>query len=121
MHGLPCGCGNEGCLEQYASVTSMVNNAKKSLSEGVRSSILDYSNGDIDLVDSYCLTKAYENQDKLASRIIIDTGVFLGVGISLIINLLNPPLVIFFGGGGKDKRINFVTVHTQCHLVKVFI
>ena len=29
-----CGCGNKGCLEQYASATGIVNMAKENVPEG---------------------------------------------------------------------------------------
>jgi len=105
--GLPCGCGNRGCLEQYASVTSMVNRAKNAIKDGVMSSILTYANNDINQIDSFCLEKALKDQDKLAYTIIIEAGNYLGIGLSKIVNLLNPEYIILGGGGMNISSIIF--------------
>ncbi|MGE5582282.1 MAG: ROK family protein [Bacillota bacterium] len=100
-NGLVCGCGNHGCLEQYASVPAMVSNAKEKLLLGVRSSIMDYAGGNIDGVDSYALARALADRDKLAFSIVVNAGTYLGKGIAQIINLFNPERIII-GGGGAD-------------------
>jgi predicted NBD/HSP70 family sugar kinase/biotin operon repressor len=98
-NGLVCACGNHGCLEQYASVSAMVNSAKKQLMHGVRSSILDYAGGDIDRVNSFALARALKDRDKLAFSIVINAGTYLGKGIAQMINLFNPERIIVGGGG----------------------
>ncbi len=105
--GLPCGCGNRGCLEQYASVTSMVNRAKHAIRDGVMTTILTYANNNIDQIDSFCLEKALKDQDKLAFTIIIEAGNYLGIGLSKIVNLLNPEYIILGGGGMNMSPIIF--------------
>lgn len=35
-HPAPCGCGNSGCVEQYASATGVVRMAKESMEPGFR-------------------------------------------------------------------------------------
>jgi N-acetylglucosamine repressor len=98
-NGLVCGCGNRGCLEQYASVPAMVKSAKDYLRNGVRSMILDHAGGDIEKVDSYALARALDKRDKLALNILIEAGNYLGKGISQIIDLFNPERIIIGGGG----------------------
>lgn len=100
-NGLVCGCGNHGCLEQYASTTAMVNQAKEKLLLGVRSSILDYAEGKIDKVDSYAVAKAFKDRDKLAYSIVIGAGTYLGKAIAQLINLFNPERIIIGGGGAN--------------------
>ncbi len=114
--GLTCGCGNKGCLEQYASVTSMVNNSKRSLQDGVRSAIIEFANGDINLVDSLCISKAFKEHDKLATQILTEAGSHLGKGVSQLVNLFNPPRIILGGGGMKLGNIIHQEVLKACAL-----
>lgn len=114
--GLVCGCGNRGCLEQYASVPAMVNNAKKSLRYGVRSTILDYAGGDIEKVDSFSLAKALEHRDKLAFNIVLEAGTYLGKGISQMINLFNPERIIIGGGGANISGIILDEIVKTCQV-----
>ena len=97
--GYPCDCGSSGCLEQYASVFAMVRNARTSIENGANTKILEYANQNIDQIDSVCIAKAYADNDKLAINILSDACGFLGVGAAIIINMLNPPILVFGGGG----------------------
>lgn len=103
--GLPCGCGNRGCLEQYVSVESMLANAKCALRDGVRSSILAYAEGDIEKVSSYSIAKACLERDKLAFGILVDAGNHLGIGLSHLVNLFNPDTIIIGGGGTEISEV----------------
>ena len=49
-------------------------------------------------VNAYLVTKAAEQGDKEASRIMRETGEWLGIGLSTVINLLNPEVIIIGGG-----------------------
>ena len=113
--GRICGCGSQGCLEQYASVPSMVSLAKKNITSGARSSILDYAGGNIAHIDSYCLAKAVEANDKLAYNIVMDAAKYLGIGISVMINLFNPEYVVLGGGGMEITSMILDEVKKICH------
>jgi len=113
--GRMCGCGSRGCLEQYVSVPSMVNQAKKAILSGVRSNMLDYAEGDADRIDSYCLAKAVADKDKLAYNIVAEAGEYLGVGISKVINLFNPEHIIIGGGGVKISDMIMDDIKKVCH------
>ena len=114
--GLVCGCGNHGCLEQYASVSAMINNAKESLNKGVRSSILGYADDQIDKVDSFALVKALNDRDKLAFSTIIEAGNYLGKGISQLINLFNPERIIIGGGGANISDLILDEINRTCQI-----
>lgn len=111
-----CGCGNHGCLEQYVSVPSMVNNARRAIINGVRSSIFDFAGKNINEIDSFSLARAIEERDKLAYNIAIEAGNYLGIGVSQIINLFNPELIIIGGGGAEISEVVIDEVKKTCQI-----
>ena len=115
-NGLICSCGNHGCLEQYASLPAMVNNVKEKLLHGVRSSIIDYADGNIENVDSYSIAHALKDRDKLAFNVVIEAGTYLGKGISQMINLFNPERIIIGGGGANISNEILVEIIKTCQI-----
>lgn len=99
--GIPCDCGNYGCLEQYASGNAIERIAKEHLLLDSNSQIFDLVFGYIDKVDTHIVFEAAKNGDDLALSILSDAADYLGIVISGVINLIDPLLIIF---GGKVCR-----------------
>jgi len=92
-----CVCGNYGCLESIASGWAIVKKAKKAIASGVFTSMgaLVSREDSIQIPD---ITNAALEGDKLAVNLIEETAAHLAVGISTLINLLNPEAIIIAGG-----------------------
>jgi len=83
--GEACGCGNRGCLETEASAPRMVRN-------------FQVLTGRTDITDSrdiYLLAKA---GDPAALESFRTLAYWLGIGIGIVINMLNPEMVLIGGG-----------------------
>jgi len=93
-----CNCGNRGCWETLASGTALAREAKHRIKEGVRTSILEYAEGDIEKVTAQAIHSAAEQGDSLAKELIARTGYYVGVGLANLINIFNPELIIIGGG-----------------------
>ncbi len=96
--GRPCGCGAKGCLEQYGSVTGMVKTAKEGLEAGKESSLRAVCADDPRRITGRMISEEAARGDAFARWVIQETGDWLGVGISSLINLLNPEKVVLGGG-----------------------
>ncbi|MCL4511864.1 MAG: ROK family protein [Bacteroidetes bacterium] len=96
-HGPVCTCGNVGCLETLTSVPALVQNAKKSITQGVTSMIKEIAGGDLNAITFPVLLEAAKQEDKLAYKLFTDVGRYLGEGIVSLVNLLNPELIIIGG------------------------
>ncbi len=96
--GRACGCGGHGCLEAYGSVTGMVRTAVEGMESGTQTSLTDMCGGELALVTGKMISEAAEQGDEFAKSVIEETGVWLGLGISSLVNLLNPEKVILCGG-----------------------
>jgi glucokinase len=83
--GLPCNCGGRGCVETEASASKIVRNYLK----------LTGKNEDMTSEDVYKLAKKGDTNAVEAFRI---AGYYLGIGLSNLINLLNPEIIVLGGG-----------------------
>ena len=90
--GIECTCGNVGCLERYAcsgAILKRVNDAL--LEEGSNSSVKPLTN--LKQVDQMVM-----QDNEIVLNVIKETGAILGIAIANIANLLNPEMVVLFGG-----------------------
>ena len=93
-----CNCGNRGCWETLASGTALAREAKYRIKKGVRTSILEYAEGDLEKVTAQVIHSAAEQGDSLAKELIARTGYYVGVGLANLINIFNPELIVIGGG-----------------------
>jgi len=97
-NGPICNCGNKGCWEMLASATALAREARHRIKEGVKTSILEYAEGDIEKVTAQIIHSAAEQGDRLAKKLITRTGYYVGVGLANLINIFNPELIVIGGG-----------------------
>jgi len=97
-NGSKCNCGNTGCWETLASGTALAREARKRIKSGAETAILEYAGGDIDKVNAEAVYRASQQGDALARELIARTGYYLGVGLTNLINIFNPELIIIGGG-----------------------
>ncbi|HEX6251529.1 MAG TPA: ROK family glucokinase [Gemmatimonadaceae bacterium] len=97
-NGRLCKCGNYGCLEAYASGTAIARRAAEALAVDGRSRILSLVDGDMSRLTAQTVYEAARQEDALALEIVRDTARFLGIGISNLLNVFNPDMVVVAGG-----------------------
>ncbi len=97
-NGPVCNCGNKGCWEVLASGTALAREAKRRIHEGVKTSILKYVDGDLESLTAPAIHEAAERGDKFARELIARTGYYVGVGLTNLINIFNPELIVIGGG-----------------------
>jgi len=90
--GLKCKCGNTGCLELFASATAIVRMTRERLPEFPSSRLQS---------DGLTAEKVYEAGrlgDELALAVFKRFGMYLGIGLANLINLLDPQIIVIAGG-----------------------
>jgi len=97
-NGPICNCGNRGCWETLASGTALAREARRRIKEGVKTSILEYTGGDVEKVTAQVIHSAAQQGDSLAKELIAQTGYYVGVGLANLINIFNPELIVIGGG-----------------------
>ena len=95
--GHPCGCGNRGCLEQYASATAVVRMAREAMSSNGGSALARAANSDPEFSAKSIYNLAIQG-DEEARRIFRYVGRCLGIVLSAMVNSLNLPIYVIGGG-----------------------
>lgn len=95
-----CGCGNHGCLEQYASATGIVRLANNKLAQSDKASILRGAE-----ISAKAVFDAVKEQDALACEIAEEFGEYLGKGLAAIAAVVNPQAFVIGGGVSKAGDI----------------
>jgi glucokinase len=101
--GRPCGCGRNGCLEQYASGNALVREAR-SLAAERRSEagvLLSLGDGTPEDVQGTHVTEAARAGDPIATEAFTIVGTWLGRGMADLAATLDPELFVV-GGGVSD-------------------
>jgi glucokinase len=83
--GRPCACGSQGCLETRVSATGIVQTARERNVAGNDTT-------------AESLYESAINGDRTAREIFEETGRYLGIACSNLINLLNPEAIVVGGG-----------------------
>src|SRR6202790_3536947 len=92
-----CGCGNHGCLEQYASATAVVRLAREAIASNSRSALASAANSDPEFSAKSIYQLAIQG-DEDARRIFRYVGRCLGIVLSSMVNSLNLPIYVIGGG-----------------------
>ena len=90
--GLKCKCGNTGCLELFASATAIVRMTRESLAKFPESKLTS---------DGLTAERVYEAGragDDLALAVFQRFGMYLGIGLANLINLIDPQIIVITGG-----------------------
>src|SRR6202795_1063852 len=95
--GHPCGCGNRGCLEQYASATAIVRMAREAIAEHSSSALARAAHEDAEFSAKSIFNLALQG-DEDAKRIYRRVGRSLGIVLSTLVNHLNLPMYVVGGG-----------------------
>jgi glucokinase len=93
-----CGCGRWGCLEAYASATSVVKRAQEALDRPGAPSALHALRAEQGGITSKDVFDAAAAGDALADRIVEDTAFYLAVGTTNLLHSIDPDVVVFAGG-----------------------
>lgn len=94
-----CGCGDYGCLEAFASGPSIVAMAEEYILGGKSTKYREMSSGGE--ITPYIVAEAAKQGDPVARRIFTTIGEYIGIGLTSVVNLLNPEKIII-GGGVAD-------------------
>lgn len=108
IHGRKCYCGSYGCVQAYSSMRAITNDVINALKQG-KESILTESVTDIESISFDDICKAVNSNDPVSSEIVKNAAYYTGIGISNLINVLHPDLIIV-NGATYNMKIFYDTV-----------
>jgi glucokinase len=93
--GRPCGCGSKGCLEQYCSATAVARSAREATERGEETGLASIPPAEI---TARAVSDAALAGSEYCAGLLAETGRLLGIGITTMVNALNPQVVVIYGG-----------------------
>lgn len=100
-----CGCGNRGCLEQYASATGIVRLANRKLRDSQEPSVLRNMN-----ISAKTVFDAVKSDDALAKEVAEDFGHYLGTALANIAAVIDTEVFVIGGGVSRagDVLLDYI-------------
>lgn len=102
--GRKCPCGKRGCLERYASGTALPDIVDE-LRGQYPTSLPEGAGGE-------AVTQAAYRGDELAVAVMEEFGTWLGRGLSMVADVLDPELIVLGGGVLQDAELFLDTART---------
>lgn len=96
-----CNCGKSGCLEQFASATGIVREAKKMLQESQEPSRLR----ELQYISSKAIFDCAKEGDVLANQLVEQLGKYLGIALSHVAHVVDPQAFVIGGGVSKAGTV----------------
>lgn len=93
--GRPCGCGNKGCLEKYASSSGIVNNCLELMPQFPNSILTSYPYNEM---TGKTVADAAQVGDPLAIATYERTGYLLGIALANAVTFSSPEAIFLMGG-----------------------
>jgi len=106
LDGVPCTCGNHGCLERYCSATALIRMAREAVAEHPDSLILHSVNNDPSKIEAKTVFDAAHAEDAVALQVYHHYIDCLAQAVGSVVNLLDPEVIVL--GGGVSKAGNFL-------------
>src|SRR5271155_1192335 len=98
--GRPCGCGNRGCSEQYASASAIVRMAREAIASGEAPALAEAASSDAEFGAKSIYNLATQG-DEPARRVFQPFGQYLGLLLAGLVNVLNLEMYVIGGGASS--------------------
>jgi len=105
-----CNCGSNGCLEAFVGNKAIAREAVRRLNKHKGSILLRLAEGKTSKITPKLISQAASKKDNLSIAIWQDIGRTIGIGLSSIINILNPDIIVIGGGISKTGSLLFKAI-----------
>jgi glucokinase len=95
--GPPCGCGSQGCVEQFASATAIKRMAIEAIERGEAPELARAMKEEPEFSSRVVYQMAVQG-DRAAQQIFRRVGIALGVAVADLVNIFNLPMYVIGGG-----------------------
>jgi glucokinase len=123
FNGLRCGCGNDGCLEAYASGPAIAATGMKAVSQGLTTRIADLCEYDLNRITPELIAKAAQADDKIARDIYEKAGFYIGIAAANVCAAIGPRRIVIGGGVAQAGELLLDpirrTIRARVHIMPV--
>lgn len=98
--GHMCGCGHEGCWEQYASGRALTRQARAAAIANPEraAALLALAGGEAKKIKGPSVTQVAQAGDELGIELLAELGEWIGVGAASLTAVLDPAVIVVGGG-----------------------
>jgi glucokinase len=116
--GKRCYCGNPGCLEAYACGPAFADRAREKAALAPQSSL----HAQATKLEPHDVFAASMQGDALATELVAEEARYLGIGITSLLHLYSPEVVIIGGGlsNSFDQLAPGITAYVQANAMKPY-
>jgi glucokinase len=123
FNGPVCGCGNNGCLEAYASGPAIAAMGMKAVSQGRTTKIAELCGYDLNRITPKLIANAAQAGDEIAKDIYEKAGFYIGIAAASVCASIGPRRIIIGGGVAKAGALLLDpirrTVRQRVHVMPV--
>lgn len=116
-----CGCGNRGCWEALAGRDAIIQRAITKIMAGRKTGIAEKTAYRLGSITPALIAHCAEEGDVVAVEVMEETGYYVGLGVTNLIQLYNPQVLIVGGGIAQAGNVLFEpmrrTVRARAHMV----
>ncbi len=112
--GLPCPCGQRGCLEMYASVTALLRMAGEAIADAPNDLLAHLVKGG-ELLDGKLFFRALQEGSPAAKRVFDRYAGWVAVGIDSLCNIFDPDIFILSGGITAEGELLLGALREKVH------
>ena len=98
VDGVPCNCGNNGCMEKYTSATAIIRMARQACMTYPDSAMMLRAEGDLNRINAKTVIDAAKANDRAALEVFDEYCKYLAIAINNIIAFLDPEMIVLGGG-----------------------
>ena len=103
-NGELCICGKRGCLETIASSNTIIRRVRQGIADQEISSLLQQFKDNPEKITPEDVINSARQGDEFCISILNEVGAAMGKGLSYIIQLLNPEVIVLSGPLSKAKQ-----------------
>lgn len=96
--GPPCSCGKNGCIMAYASGVGISRMAYEAINSGAETKLRAMLPPDGRRISGEIILTAAHQGDGVAREILRKAGYYAGIGLSIVVQVLNPERIVVGGG-----------------------
>lgn len=108
--GEKCTCGRKGCWEAYASATALIRQTRIAMSENKDSLMWELTGQDIEKAGGRTAFEASRKGDSAAIKVVENYIGYLSEGITDMVNIFRPEIVLVGGGISNEGEYLFAPV-----------
>ncbi|NLD83914.1 MAG: ROK family protein [Clostridiales bacterium] len=119
VDGVPCTCGNDGCVERYCSATAIIRMARQACLGYPESLIVKMVNGDLEKLEARTVIEAAKAGDPTALQVFNRFTRYLAITVNNVTAFLDPEMIVLGGGvsNAGDFLLNAVKAQLPRYLM----